>query len=318
MSYKLIAASVLILCLAACGDQPQINVRLGWTVNANSAGPIVADALGFYASAGLDVEINPGGLNSPALNSVVGGVDDIGFSNGIDPVLKAQAAGADLRILAAFHQQSYHGFFVRQGMGLASPADWVGRRVGVKYASPTYILYEAMLAREGIERSSIKEFPLGHDPLLFLQGEIDVYPGATTNEGIFFEMEGVPVEEVLPGEFGIETYGTVCFVTEKFYAQNRDLLTSFVEATVEGWIWASKPENEEQVLEYLLQRDPKLNREKERLALRRTLKFVLVEDASIGEISSSKVEEIVNYLLRAEAIELDPQYTVTAAGIVER
>lgn len=318
MNCKSILSLVLPLCLLGCDVEPQLNVRLGWTINANSAGPIVADALDFYSTAGLHVDLRPGGLGAPALNNVLGGVDDIGCTNGIDPVLKAQSTGVGLRILAAFHQKSYHAFFVRSGEGLDRPVDWVGKNIGVKHASPTFVLYQALLARAGVSRSSVIEFPLGQDPLLFLQGYIDVYPGAITNEGVFFELEGIPVDEVLPSDFGIETYGTVCFVTDKFYKQNRDILYRFIEATVQGWKWASKTENEERVLDFLLEKDSKLSREKERLALRRTLKFVFDEGATVGEISSARVQAIVDYLVETGVIELDSEYSVTAAGIVNQ
>jgi NitT/TauT family transport system substrate-binding protein len=58
-------------------------VRLKWLHQAQFAGFYVAKAKGFYAKAGLDVDLRPGGSNFPAIEMVVKEGEDFGVTGPI-------------------------------------------------------------------------------------------------------------------------------------------------------------------------------------------------------------------------------------------
>jgi ABC-type nitrate/sulfonate/bicarbonate transport system substrate-binding protein len=267
----------------------KLNVRLGWLVNANSAGQIVALGRGFYRDEGLDVTFHEGGIGDPSVKTVAGGADDLGFANGPDLVISARAAGAPLKILAVIHREGYHGFFVREDSGIATPHDWIGRRVGVKIGSPTYLYYLAILNKLGIDRASIHEVPLGYDVRPFLTKDVDVLPGAKNNEAIALEAQGIRLRILSPADYGIPTMGNVLFTREAVLHEHEESVRRFVRATMRGWVWCQALENREAAIDYLVAYNAGIDRLKERRALEETL--VLVGD---GSIDRNKLSEIIN------------------------
>lgn len=292
---RLLIVVTFALSLSGCtrrtaGDQ-QLLVRLGWQVNANSAGQVVALEKGFYARYGLDVQLLPGGLKTPSVQTVGSGAEQIGFANGPDLVVNARAAGAPLRIVAVIQQSGYHAFFSRKDAGISDPRDWVGKRVGVKRGSPTFLYYLAALRKFGVDRQSITEVPLQYGIQSFLNGDLDVYPGALTNEGISIERRGIALSAITTTDLGMKTWGNVIFTSESELANNRVTIEAFVRATIEGWEYCLDRTYEDEVLDCLAKHAENMDREKEREALRRTI--ALVRQRPVGTISIVDLNEII-------------------------
>jgi ABC-type nitrate/sulfonate/bicarbonate transport system substrate-binding protein len=254
---------------------------------------------GYYQQAGLLVTLNPGGLDFPSVQTVVAGQDQIGFANGPDLVIRARAAGAPLRIVAVVHQRSSHGFMVRTKSGIRTPKDWEGKRVGVKFASPTYLLYQVILKKEGVDRSKIEEVPLKYGLQPFLEGQIDVYPGAFTNEAISLEMMGTDLSRMDPVDYGINSFGNVMFTTERMIKEHPDIVRRFVQATLRGWEWCLRCENHEQAVKYLQRYSEHLSSGKELAALRLNIDLVAPKELGgnpVGWIDTKKLQAIVGYM----------------------
>jgi ABC-type nitrate/sulfonate/bicarbonate transport systems, periplasmic components len=280
--------------LQGAGPSPKelikLNVRLAWQANANSAGQIVALARDFYREEGLDVTFNEGGIADPSVKTVAGGADDLGFANGVYPIVAARAVGAPLRIVAIIHQEGYHCFCARDNSGIQTPKDWVGRRVGVKPSgSATYYYYQMLIRKLEIDRSTISEVPVGYDVRPFLAEEVDVFPGARNNEALTIEGYGIRLKCISPEDYGIPTIGHVLFTTEAMLHAREDVVRRFVRATMRGWNWCRVPENRNAVIEYLVAYNPKIDRSKERRALDETL--LLVGD---GSINKNKLANIID------------------------
>lgn len=292
-----VLAQISVVCAIVigshgCSQKPaqmeKVRVRLGWQINANSAGQLAALDNGFFREEGLDVDIQSGGLDNPSVKTLAAGSDDIGFANGPDLVISARAAGIPLKIVAVVQQRSYHAFFVREESGIFTPKDWEGRRVGVKYSSPTYLLYQMLLNRLGVDRSKIKEIPLEYSLQSFLDGKIDVYPGATTNEAISLEMVGLKLRTIHPSTYGVNTCGNVIFTTDKMIAERPEVVRRFVRAVLRGWEWSLKPENQAAAVGILLKHSDRLKQEKEARALAMNSALILP-----GEITARSVDSLV-------------------------
>jgi len=308
------AAATSLALAAACGrgstdgredskaSEVALNVRLGWLTNANSVGQVAAVRRGFYSDEGLAVRLRDGGLVDPAVRTVAAGVDDLGFANSPDLVIAARSAGAPLRIVAVIQSQGLHAFFVRQDSAIRSPRDWAGRRVGVKTGSPTLLYYEEILAKLGIDRRAITEIPLGYDIRSFLAGEIDVYPGALNNEALAIEGLGVKLRYFLPQDFGIPTMGGVLFVNERTLQTRRGVVERFTRATLRGWEWCAQRENQETAVAYLLERNPRLDRQRELRAVR-----MAVSSFNSGAIDKPRLARMIEGQVRLRGL---PRVTV--------
>ena len=76
-----------------------VTLRLKWFNQAQFAGFYVAKDKGYYNAAGLDVNIQPGGPDFPAIQMVAGGNEQFGVT-GADQILIARSKGVPVVALA--------------------------------------------------------------------------------------------------------------------------------------------------------------------------------------------------------------------------
>lgn len=293
-------------CITNDYSKNKINVRLGWQVNANSAGQIYALEEGFYKQVGLDVKIEPGGLEVPSIVSVIAGTDQIGFANGPDLVIKAISAGAPLKIIAVIQQESYHGFIVKEESGILNPHQWINKRVAVKYNSPTFLLYQALLNKLNISRDSIDEIPVNYSLNSFIEDNVDVYPGALTNEFISLKQIGLNIIAIKPSDYGIHSLGNVVFTSDKFIEENPLLIKKFIKATQRGWEECLKFENYGKTINALRKYNSEIDSKKEIEALIMNQNLVYPDTIPfIGYINSERLNGFLQILKKFTEIDND-------------
>src|ERR1700691_2358407 len=221
------------LCAAAhAGDA--VTVRLKWFNQAQFAGFYVAQDKGFYKSAGLDVNIQPGGPDFPAVQMVTGGNEQFGVT-GADQILIARSKGVPIVALAVIYRRNPFVMFSLQKSGIKTPADWAGKKVGVKIGGNEELIYRAVLAKAKIDKSQLTEIPVKFDIAPLLTGAIDVWPGYLINEVLAAEEKSFPVNIVYPSDYGIDLYADALFTTEAMLKSNPDAVRNFVGATLKGW-----------------------------------------------------------------------------------
>jgi len=286
-------------------DPARLNVALSWKVNANSIGPIAALEKGFYSDEKLTVEIIPGGLGNTMISGVAIGEYQIGISNAADTIISARSNGTPLVIIAASHDQNYHGFFSRQESNIVTPQDWIGKKVGVKAGSATFLMYQLLLEESGISRDQVIEIPVKYDLAPFLSDQVDVFPGAITNEGIVFEQAGIELNTIRPSEYGIQSYSGVIVTSERFRSAHPDILEKFVAATMKGWLWALEDGNENEAAIMLSKYDKSIKIEKETLAIIRNRDW-LNPDPN-GKINIDRLNELALSMQKLGVISEVPQ-----------
>jgi ABC-type nitrate/sulfonate/bicarbonate transport system substrate-binding protein len=221
------------LCTAAHAAD-SVTMRLKWFNQAQFAGFYVAEEKGFYKSAGLDVNIQPGGPDFPAVQMVTGGNEQFGVT-GADQILIARSKGVPIVALAVIYRRNPFVMFSLQKSGIKTPADWIGKKVGVKIGGNEELIYRAVLAKGKIDKSQLTEIPVKFDIAPLLTGAIDVWPGYLINEVLTAEEKGFPVNIVYPSDYGIDLYADTLFTTEAVLKSKPDMVRNFVDATLKGW-----------------------------------------------------------------------------------
>jgi NitT/TauT family transport system substrate-binding protein len=237
MLKKLIASLVAtVLCgfVTAARADEALTLRLKWFHQAQFAGFYVANAKGYYKSAGLDLDIQPGGPDFPAIQMVAGGNEQFGVT-GADQILIARGKGVPVVALAVIYRRTPFVLFSLAKSGIKSPADYVGRNVGVKIGGNEELMYRAMMAKAGIDTSKVKEVPVKFDIAPLLSGAVDVWPGYEINEVLAAREKGFEVNVVSPSSYGIDLYADTLFTTEKMLKEKPDVVRKFVAATLKGW-----------------------------------------------------------------------------------
>lgn len=230
-----LALSAALALAAPAFAADKISLRLPWLLNVQSAGYVMAKDKGFYADAGLDVDIMPGGpnLNSTAL--VASGANTFG-TNDVSQILLGDANGMDLVMVGACFQRHPAGVVSLAKSGIQKPADLIGKTLAYNEGGP-WTLTKAMLAKAGVPLDKIKLVVSPSDQLL-VNGSVDAKTGFVINEAVALDLQGHKTSSLLPSDFGVGTYAEVIFAARKTVEASPDLVKRFVAATQKGYDYA--------------------------------------------------------------------------------
>ncbi len=248
-----------------------VSMRLQWFPQWQFAGYLVAKLKGYYAQAGLDVTINPGGPDLVSLPLVSTGADTFG-STGADTVLIARDQGIDVVALATWFQASPVAFMVHADAGITGPQDFPGHSIGMFYGDNVETEYRALLAATGVERATLKEIPGDTSIAPFLAGRVDIWPVYATDQPNLARREGATVNLIVARDYGVQLMGDVLFTTAKFARENPATVKAFVAATLRGWEYAVAHHDE--TVDMILAYNPQLNRDQLVFEAAETLKLL--------------------------------------------
>jgi NitT/TauT family transport system substrate-binding protein len=242
-----IVALVLSGMLCAAGAEDAVTLRLKWFHQAQFAGFYVAKEKEFYKSAGLNVDIQPGGLDFPAIQMVTGGNEQFGVT-GADQILIARSKGVPVVALAVIFRRNPFVLFALTKSGVDGPSKFAGKNIGVKIGGNEELIYRAVLSKAGVDKANLNEIPVKFDISPLLAGTVDVWPGYLINEVLAAKEKGFDVNVVSPPDYGIDLYADTLFTTEKMLQEKPDVVRKFVTATLKGWSAAiAAPEEAAQI-----------------------------------------------------------------------
>jgi ABC-type nitrate/sulfonate/bicarbonate transport system substrate-binding protein len=154
-------------------------------------------------------------------------------------LLKRRAdPGLPLVSFALIGQRGQQAFAALSSSGLQTPADWQGRLVGYKGTPPPDIF--AMLAAVGVDPNQVELVNVGFDPRVLTEGQVDVYPVFKSNEPYLIRSWGHELTIWDPADFGVPTLGLTYVTSDETLAQNPEMLTRFLRATLDGINYAAE------------------------------------------------------------------------------
>lgn len=298
----LLSSLILLGCNAAQSASGQaqvqaatpVTVQLAWVHTIEYAGFHMADKKGYYAAEGLSVEFKTLGENSP-LAEVAAGKADFGLSSA-DNLLLARAEGSPVVAIATLYQRSPVAFISLKEKNITSPQDLIGKTVTVDFDGTTGLVYNAMLASQGIEMSQVNSIPradFSNDSLL--NGQTDVLDAFITNQPVQLAREGHELNAILPADYGIDVYANVIFTTEEMIANNPELVEKFLRATVQGIQSALDAPEEAAALTVTYNAD--LDPESEAESMTRSLPLLKPADSRPGMMTAENWEVTHQILL---------------------
>jgi NitT/TauT family transport system substrate-binding protein len=227
----LIAAAV---ALAACARERRERLVLG-TMHFPSVGLVyVAQANGYFAAHGLDVELRRFATGQESIAALGAGRLDLATSYETPVVLRA-GHDPQLRVLTTLHVSSSDARLVaRADRGISAPSDLVGKRIGVSRNSNAEYFVDVLLAWAGVRAHDVTK--------------IDVVPEAARDALASGELDAVAVRSPyaerarrLAGpagavELGSEVYTELSLLVtrEPVLASRRGALVRFVAALADA------------------------------------------------------------------------------------
>ncbi len=218
-----------------------VSLRLAWLLNVQGAGYVMAKEKGFYADAGLDVDILPGGPNINSTALVATGANTFG-TNDSGQVIFGKSEGMDLVIVAACFQKYPGGVLSLEKTGIKTPKDLEGKTLAYNEGGP-WAFTQAMLAKEGVDMSKVNAVVASGNEVL-MNGNVDAKTAFIVNEPISVELAGFKPATLAPSDYGINAYAEAIFTSKEYLEAHPDVVKRFVAATAKGWDYALAHQDE--------------------------------------------------------------------------
>lgn len=248
----LVLVAVLALLLSGCsgaGSDRTIRIALDWTPNTNHTGLYVAQAEGYFAEAGLDVQILPYNSTSPD-TLVSAGAADFGISFQ-DSFTFSKAAGADITSVMAVLQHWASEIGVRADRtDITGPADLDGAVYGGFGAAYEVPKMRAVIQDAG-GTGEFETVVLGTSAYEALYaGEVDFTEPFVAWEGIEAELRGQPMKTYPYTDYGFpDAYNVLLIGNSPWLAENPGDAAAFVQAVQRGYqLGADDPARGAQIL----------------------------------------------------------------------
>ncbi|WP_274650566.1 ABC transporter substrate-binding protein [Paenibacillus humicola] len=280
----------------ASGEKPltKVTLRLRWLHQAQFAGFYAAVEKGFYKDAGLEVDIQPGGPDFPAVQMVASGGEQFGVT-GPDQIVLSREKGVPVVAVAAIHRKSPFVLFSTKESGIKTMKDMIGKNVGVKLSGSEELEYRAMMKSAGIDRSQVHETVVKFDMAPFLQGQVDVWPGYLINEVLSAEEAGKELNIINPNDYGVNMYGDTLFTTEKMIKDKPEIVKAFVQASMKGWDYAINHPDE--AAAFGMKYSDQLNIDHEKAMMQNSIDLLDAAHPPLGKMAEADWESLQQMLL---------------------
>ncbi len=226
-------ACALLLAPAGAGALTKVRLQLQWVHQAQFAGFYMAQDLGLYRKAGLEVEIRPGGPGVDPLSELATLRCDFAMS-WLSEALVIRSKGVDLVNLAQLVQRSALLLVVFNDRGINDLKDLNNRRVGLwqrQFAVPPRALFAKLGIRVNEVSQNVSMAP-------FLHGAVDAATAMIYNEYHQLYQAGVDRDEITVFDFskhGLNFPEDGLYTLESTWQDRPQVCRAFVQASLEGW-----------------------------------------------------------------------------------
>jgi len=231
---------------------------------------------------------------------------------GADQILIARSKGVPVVAVAVIFRRNPFVLFSLAKSGIKAPADYVGKNIGVKIGGNEELIYRAVLAKAGVDKSKLNEIPVKFDITPLLAGTVEVWPGYLINEVLAAKEKGFDVNVVSPADYGIDLYADTLFTTEKMLKEKPDVVRKFVAATLKGWTSAiAAPEEAAQIT---VKYGSKLTFDHELAMMKASLPLLQPDAQPVGSMAAAKWNATQKLLVDAgfqkTPVDIDKAFTV--------
>ena len=217
-------ALALVLGLAACGEKSEnvndeaqpFTLTLDFYPNPDHAGIYMAQKLGYFKEAGLDVEIQTPSDPAAPLKLLAAGRTDLAISYEPEVVL-AHEQGLDLKAVAALVNRPLTSMIWLRKSGVKGVGDLRGKTIataGIPYQD-AYL--KTILGRVNLSSSSVKVVNVGFGLLpALLGGRAQAMLGGFSNvEGVDLRLRGADPVVTPVDQLGVPTYDELVLAAQR-------------------------------------------------------------------------------------------------------
>ena len=280
-----------------------LTVQFGWIPDAHQAGFWTALDKDYYKSAGLNVKLLPGGIDSNPINYVLTGSADIGQVGGIEQLLVPISEGKPLHLLAVIHKDTPHALISLERNPIKTPKDLPGKKIAVAYGDAAEILLNNYLKVNNIKKEDIKIVPFKFNLTPLIHGEVDAVTGFLTDQPATLMSKGLKPVVLRYSDMGIKSYGYSLVCTNNENSKRKKDFELFINASRKGWQYCfDHPEESVNILKKYF--GDKINTKIEIEKIKRLRPLMCDESGSLLKWNADKdvIINVIKYLKGAKQI----------------
>ena len=152
-----------------------------------------------------------------------------------EAILLQRSQGQPVVAIATVYRRSPTVFAAMPDSRIERPADFLGHSVAVSGVVEYELQLRALCQELGLDTRQIEIVPHSYDLTSLYAGEIDAIGLYATGGLIRARQAGHELNQIRPDSYGVHMYADTLVTTEEMIAQNPDLVTRFLRATLRGW-----------------------------------------------------------------------------------
>lgn len=201
----------------------------GYSPSAGQLDVFMAEELGYFDDLCLDVEINASGANGQQL--VSSGRAQFTALGSAEDVLMAAENSENLTAVATYGTTSPFCIFANES--ITDLQDLEGGTLG--YFINLTPVASAMVDAAGADMAQIEQIQMtNYDPTVVTRGQVDAIVGYASNQCETLRAMGEDFSEFVPADYDLGGTYNVMEVNSEFLADNRDVVSDFMRATLKA------------------------------------------------------------------------------------
>lgn len=233
-------ASLLAFGMSAAsaqGPAKPFKLAINWFPVGDHGPYFVAKEKGYFAQAGLDVDIENSKGSGDSLAKADTGRADVAIAD-TGVVLAGIARGAKVKIIGMIFDDTPQNIFSRADLPLRTPKDLVGKSIGAPPGDSQRLVWPAFARQNGIDPNSVTWVnvePTAKVPALAAK-RVDGVADLTT--GLYNYQKAIGKDKVLMmpwSKFGFNMYSMAFVASEKTLAEKPEQVRAFLNAAYHGW-----------------------------------------------------------------------------------
>ncbi|MBF0450995.1 MAG: transporter substrate-binding domain-containing protein [Candidatus Magnetomorum sp.] len=290
-------AIIFFLCILFIPARPlfssnqceTVTIQLKWFHQFQFAGYYAAIEKGFYEQEGLHVILKERNPNKGHIQSVLDGDAEYGVADA--GLLLDRMLGKPVVLLKQIFQHSPLIFVTLKKSKIISPYDMQGKKIMLDSEGHSNTPLVALLLETTGNLNSITLVKQSFNTDALLTGQVDAMSAYITDLPYALQKQNIPINIINPQNYGIDFYGDNFFTTETEIIKNPQRVDKMIRATLKGWEYALK--NQDEIITLICNKyNPKITSDELYFEAQMTDLMVLSEIIPLGSVTGHRYKAV--------------------------
>ena len=276
-------AGLMFCVLASSGSAqtPNVKLMLDFSIQGQQSPFVLAAEGGYFARAGVNVEVDRGYGSADAITKVAGRAYDMAFAD-IGALIQFNGKQTGGQVISVFQVYEVAPMLILslKKSNIAKPSDLVGKQLASPPGASSRVMFPLFAAATGLDPSSVSWIDVTPQlrETLLVQGRTDAITTLVTDlAGL--ERLGITENDVAImrfSDFGVALYGHCILTTAEFAAKNPETVKKVLKGIAEALRAAIADPSLS--IAAIKKREPLIDEKVERARLELVIKHAIVTD----------------------------------------